>query len=190
MTTHDFNRKFLAQKIKKLRVDQGLSQAKLAERAGFARSTLSKIENGILSPTFEILLKIAHGFGLELTEFLHQENEHGLTGRMVVTKGTPETMVDGHTSRLSPLASQLKNPKFQSYVAEFTCSDIEKFGPWNSHPTQDFLFVLSGTLIFHSEGYEKIALESGDSVHFDGKMRHACLTLPAEICRCIYVFAK
>ncbi len=190
MTTKDLDRDFLALRIKKLRVDQNLSQAELAERAGFARSTLSKIENGILSPTFEILLKIANGFGMELTELLRRENAFGLAGRMVVTKGTPATAVDDHASRLSPLASQLKNPKFQSYLAEFTCSDIDAFGPWNSHPTEDFLFVLSGTLVFHSEGYEKVELVSGDSVHFDGRMQHACLTTLGETCRCLYVFAE
>ena len=180
----------LAQRIKRYRQERNLSQAELAGRAGFARSTLSKIENGSLSPTFEILLKIAQGFGMELSVLVRAEGAAGIAGRMAVTRGTTASLVADGPTRLSPLASQLKNPRFQSYIAEFTCADLDAFGPWNSHPTEDFLYVLSGTLVFHSEGYEKLHLAPGDSLHFDGMMPHACLTLPDEPCRCLYVFSE
>jgi transcriptional regulator with XRE-family HTH domain len=189
-TTNDsIERELLSRRIKLLRVEQNLSQAELAERAGFARSTLSKIENGNLSPTFEILLKIAKGFGTELTELLRSDSAPLLSGRMIVTKGTPAFLVKDHASQISPLAPQLKGRSFQTNVVEFTCTDIADFGPWNSHATEDFLYVLSGDLVFLSEGYEEVMLSTGDSVHFDGNMQHACLAKLGQVCRCIYVFA-
>lgn len=183
------DREFLARKIKSLRVAQNLSQAELAERAGFARSSLSKIENGILSPTFEMLLKIAKGFRIKLTDLLQPESAPVLSSRMIVTRGTPGSTINDRNSRLSPLAPQLKAREFQTYIVEFGCSDLAEFGPWNSHSTEDFLYVLSGELVFMSQGYEEIILSPGDSVHFDGDMPHACLTRAGEVCRCIYVFA-
>jgi len=187
-TSDSIDREFLSRRIKFLRIEQNLSQAELAERAGFARSTLSKIENGNLSPTFEVLLKIAKGFGTELAELLRPDSTPLLSGRMIVTKGTPAFVVKDHASQISPLAPQLKGRSFQTNVVEFTCTDIADFGPWNSHATEDFLYVLSGDLVFLSEGYEEIILSSGDSVHFDGNMQHACLAKPGHVCRCIYVF--
>lgn len=166
-----------------------LSQASLAAKAGFARSTLSKIETGSLSPTFEILLKLAKGFDTELSELLQSAGPEALTGRMIVTRGHVAATVSDQNTRFSPLAPQLRGRKFQSYIVEFTCSEIAEFGPWNSHATEDMLYVLSGELIVLSEGYEEIVLSPGDSVHFDGSMPHACLSRPDQVCRCLYVYA-
>ena len=191
MTGENIDRKALSRRIKLMRIEQDLSQADLAERGGFARSTLSKIENGLLSPTFELLLKVARGLGTELTELLQPE-DHAVrpAGRMIVTRGTPAPVVEDHATRLSPLAPQLKNRGFQPCFVSFTCSDLSEFGPWNSHPTEDFLYVVSGRLAFHSEGYAEVILLPGDSIHFDGSMKHACLAADDEPCRCIYVYCR
>ena len=169
--------------------ERGLSQADLATKAGFARSTLSKIENGQLSPTFEILLKLASGFDVEITELLRPAQPAPLSGRMQVERANQGTFIpDGNTSML-PLASQMKNRRFKSFIVEFTQRSLETFGPWNQHSTEDMLYVLSGVLEFHSDGYTTVNLHPGDSVHFDGSMAHACLAKGDSVCRCLFVFA-
>lgn len=177
----------LGDKIHRWRRARRWTQSDLAERAGVARSTLSKIENGLLSPTFEILLKIARGFDMGIAEFLAPEEQDGLRGRLSIDRGETSAAMEYPNHRLHPLAGQLKGRKFESFVVEFTCRNLEEFGDWNSHETEDMLYVLSGTLEFHSEGYEPFRLETGHSVQFDGRMRHACLSVGAETCRCLYV---
>lgn len=179
----------LSARIRIWRRERGLSQADLASKAGFARSTLSKIENGQLSPTFEILLKLASGFDVEITELLRPALPAPLSGRMQVERANQGTFIpDGNTSML-PLASQMKNRRFKSFVVEFTQHSLEAFGPWNQHNTEDMLYVLSGVLEFHSEGYTTVVLHPGDSLHFDGAMAHACLSGGDLPCRCLFVFA-
>ncbi len=182
----------LSARVYRWRRERGLSQAQLAEKAGFARSTLSKIENGQLSPTFEILLKLAHGFGVDVADLLNTQDKPTLTGRLCVDRGplgeTSEDIIEYANNRLFPLAAQLKGKSFESMVVEFTCSDLEAFGPWNRHDTEDMLYVLSGELAFHSEGYETFTLTPDQSIHFDGRMPHACLSVGSEVCRCLYVF--
>lgn len=177
----------LGEKIYRWRRDRGWTQSDLADRAGVARSTLSKIENGLLSPTFEILLKISRGFGMGIAEFLAPEEQDGLRGRLSIDRGDASTLMEYPNHRLHPLAGQLKGRKFDSFVVEFTCRNLEEFGEWNTHETEDMLYVLSGTLEFHSEGYEPFRLEPGHSVQFDGRMRHACLSVGKSTCRCLYV---
>jgi transcriptional regulator with XRE-family HTH domain len=179
----------LAARIRRWRDARGWNQQDLADRAGVARSTLSKIENGLLSPTFEVLLKLARGFEVDLSELVQSEAP-ALSGRMVIERGTAErTEVAYPNNRLWPLAATLKGRPFQSSLVEFTQTDLVAFGPWNSHPTDDLLLVLSGQLAFHSEGYETVVLTPGDSVHFDGTMSHACLSAGPGPCRCLYVWA-
>lgn len=178
----------LASRIRRWREARGLNQQALADRAGFARSTLSKIENGLLSPTFEILLKLAQGFDCELSDLVRAEVP-ALVGRMVVERGTPGAAINNPNTRLWPLGADLRGRPFQSMLVEFTQGDLAAFGDWNRHDTDDMLHVLSGTLVLHTEGYAPATLHPGDTVHFDGTMPHACLKAGPEPCRCLYVFA-
>lgn len=179
----------LATRIRLWRVARGWNQQHLADRAGFARSTLSKIENGLLSPTFEILLKIARGFDCDLSDLVRPERPH-LAGRMVIERGAPGVPVTDANNRLWPLGAQIKGRAYQAMLVEFTQTDIATFGPWNRHDTDDMLHVLSGRLALHTEGYKTAILGPGDTVHFDGAMPHACLSVGPEVCKCLYVFAE
>jgi transcriptional regulator with XRE-family HTH domain len=179
----------LAVRIRDWRETHGLSQAELAEKAGFARSTLSKIENGQLSPTFEILLKLARGFGVELSELVRNDAPQ-LSARMQIVRGVAGDGIHYDNNHIQPLAGGLKGRSFQTALVTFTTTEIANFGPWNSHETEDMLYVLSGQLVFHSEGYETAILAPGDSLHFDGTMPHACLSGGDGACHCLYVFAQ
>jgi DNA-binding XRE family transcriptional regulator len=60
---------FFAVRLRELRQAADLSQAKLAERAGLGLSTVVQFESGLREPTFETLLKLAEGLGVELAAF-------------------------------------------------------------------------------------------------------------------------
>lgn len=179
----------LAARVYEWRINRGWSQAELAIRGGFARSTLSKIERDQLSPTFELLVKLAQGFGVSVTELLAPGEQRVPRGRLDIDRGEARGAMTYPNHILKPLASDLKGKKFETFLVTFTCRDIAKFGQWNSHRTEDFLFVVSGTLEVHTEGYETFRLEQGQSARFDGQMRHACLAVGEEDCVCLYVCA-
>ncbi|MEI3219752.1 MAG: helix-turn-helix transcriptional regulator [Lachnoclostridium sp.] len=46
----------LKNRLKEIRIEQGLSQAKLAEIVGVSRNTISSIETGQFSPTAKLAL--------------------------------------------------------------------------------------------------------------------------------------
>ncbi|OJG74703.1 hypothetical protein RV10_GL004691 [Enterococcus pallens] len=49
-----------------LRSELGLSQRELAERVGKPQSTIARIENGSMNPSFSVLYEIAAKVGKEL----------------------------------------------------------------------------------------------------------------------------
>lgn len=55
----------LGQNIKLARLRRGFTAEQVAERAGIARSTLSKLENGDSGVSVETLLKVLYTLGLE-----------------------------------------------------------------------------------------------------------------------------
>ncbi len=48
------------------RIEQGLTQAQLAERVGTRQTNISRLERGDINPTLEFMRKIAAGLGKEL----------------------------------------------------------------------------------------------------------------------------
>lgn len=52
------NELILKNRLKEIRAEQGLSQAKLAEIVGVSRNTISSIETGQFSPTAKLALVI------------------------------------------------------------------------------------------------------------------------------------
>ena len=63
-------RRVLGQRIKRLRLQAGLSQEQLAKRSGISRVTLARMELGEHSPRMDTLRAIARGLGCDVKELL------------------------------------------------------------------------------------------------------------------------
>lgn len=60
----------IARRIRLERDARGWSQGQLAEAAGIAKATVSKVERGEMSPTATLLVRLASAFGLTLAGLL------------------------------------------------------------------------------------------------------------------------
>ncbi|EST55370.1 XRE family transcriptional regulator [Brevibacillus panacihumi W25] len=63
--------KMLGERIRSLRLEQGLSQEQLGERSGLHTNYIGQIERGEKNLTLETLLKIARSLGTSLEQLLH-----------------------------------------------------------------------------------------------------------------------
>ena len=65
------NKKYLehfAQRVRVLREEQGISQEKLAERAGLHRTYIGMVERLERNPSLICIYKIANGLGIDVNE--------------------------------------------------------------------------------------------------------------------------
>ncbi len=53
----------LANRLRDLRAEHGLTQAALAERVGVSRKTINTVENGVFVPSALLALKLARALG-------------------------------------------------------------------------------------------------------------------------------
>lgn len=60
--------------IKALRISQGISQNKLAKRAGIAQATLSAIEASTKSPSVETVRLLATALGCQVSDLTESKN--------------------------------------------------------------------------------------------------------------------
>ena len=58
----------LGARVRELRKERDWTLEQAAKKAGLARSTLSKIENGQMSPTYDALKKLATGLGIPVPQ--------------------------------------------------------------------------------------------------------------------------
>ncbi|WP_029040087.1 helix-turn-helix transcriptional regulator [Cucumibacter marinus] len=64
--------------IRVLRFNAGeMTQAALAEKAGVTRQTIVAIEQGRYSPSLEVAFRIAHAFGVPVTEVFQWTPDRG-----------------------------------------------------------------------------------------------------------------
>lgn len=64
-----------ANKLKKLRIESGLTQAQLAQKVGIGASTVGMYESNIRKPSFEVLLKLAIFFNVSIDYLISDEKD-------------------------------------------------------------------------------------------------------------------
>lgn len=155
----------VGKQIRMLRDQRNLSQQALADASGISRNTLSLIERGQTSPTVSTLKSLARALAVNINAFFQPFNEssvvftkadqrphlqldHGALADLGL--GMPEQVVTPLLLRLDPGASS---------------------GEPLAHDGQDFIFCLSGALLYLLDGRGYL-LEPGDSLLFDGRLPH------------------
>lgn len=180
-------RQELGQKIRDLRLERGLTLQDMSKATSVARSTLSKIENGIMSPTFDILQKLAMGFSLDIgTLFSPTPVQHSM-GRRSLTKNGSGPTLSGEHYHHQALASDISKKRVLPFRTRIKARSISDFKALISHDGEVFLFVLNGSIEFYSDLYAPLQMDVGDSIYFDSKMAHAIISISDEDADIIWV---
>jgi len=82
------------------------------------------------------------------------------------------------------LGADLSNKKMHPAIDVVTATALDQVGGMANHSGEEFLLVMEGVLVLHSEHYAPLRLNAGDSIYFDAGMAHAYLTpdgTPARI---------
>ena len=76
----------LGERVRGLRKAKRWTLEQAAGQAGLARSTLSKIENGQMSPTYHALRKLAQGLHISIPQLFTPPARVEANGRMALTR--------------------------------------------------------------------------------------------------------
>ena len=170
--------------IRQRRQELGLSLTETAAQLGVAISTLSKLENGLVPITFQRLDAISRLLKVDMAALLAEtphdtraasvaEKREKFGVRKSVTRAQNAVPVEGGVYTLHFHGSDLLEKHVQPLVAEIRITDIKEYGPYTRHPGEEFNYVLSGEVEFHTDVYAPVRLKVGDSVYFDAEMGHA-----------------
>lgn len=184
----------LGQRLRSMRYAKGWTLERASLAMDLSRSAISKIERGDVTPSFDALLKLAAGFGLEISDLLAgaaapPQHPPAAAGRRSITRTDGGLRHDMQHYRVRMLAQEIRNPAFVPYEFTATCLSLDDFQGWDRHDSEDFIYVLSGTMELHTELYEPVRLRIGESIYFDARVGHRILAVGRRPARGLCVSA-
>ncbi len=179
----------LGERVKQIRQSLGWTLERTSQSTGLARSTLSKIENDQMSPTYDALQKLAAGFEMDITELFVAEAKRHPSGRRAITKHQAGRAHPTPTYSHELLCHDMANKRMLPFRSRISARSFDDFEDWSRHKGEEFIYVLVGEIEVFTEFYESIRLTPGDSIYFDSEMGHACISISEQEAEVLWVSA-
>lgn len=170
----------LGRRVRASRVAQDLTLEVASRLCGVSRSTLSKVENGLMSPTFDVLQKIVLGLKIDLAELFGSTPKLNASGRRAITRKHAGQRHAYRGYQMEVLATDLAHKAMLPFRIRITAHTLDAFDDWGRHEGEEFLYVISGSVCLYSELYAPTQLEAGDSIYFDSRTGHAAVSTSEE----------
>ncbi|CAM3489550.1 HTH cro/C1-type domain-containing protein [Bordetella sputigena] len=180
----------LGKRIRGLRQQAKLTLAEVAERAGFGKAYLSRIENGQKMPPLATLARIAEVLGVEAAGLLAEHSPvHDWRGVSLVRRNERRPTVLGGTAfgyDYLSVSNATHGRALQPFLFTFP-DQIDKY-VFFEHDGEELIHILSGRVEWQI-GMDKFMLEAGDTLHFDSRMPHRGRSLGGPATALVVMYA-
>lgn len=167
--------KQIANRIKELRDIYGISVQEMAKTLNIPESTYADYESGTVDIPVGILYQLAQKFNLELSALLTGE-EPRLHTYSLTRSGRGVSVERRKEYKYQSLASNFIHKKAEPFLVTVEPDPSDAPIHLNSHPGQEFDYVLEGNLQVMLGGRE-ITLNPGDSLFYDSSVQHGMKAL-------------
>ena len=167
--------KQIADRIKGLREISGISAESLSKELGINLKNYLEYESGSLDIPVSFLYKIAQKLDIELSALLSGDNPK-LRVYCIVRNGKGLCVERDKQYKYESLANNFVDKKAEPFLVTVDPEPEGNSANFNSHPGQEFNYVIEGSMKIIIDGHE-IILNEGDSIYFDSSYNHAMIAL-------------
>lgn len=169
----------IGQRIKQLRIKNGLTLEELASRTELSKGFLSQLERDLTSPSISTLSDITEALGLSLSSFFQEEKQEKVVfsnDDFFVDEREDQTITwivpNAQKNDMEPIELTLQ-PNASSFMI-------------SPHEGQEFGYVLQGkvTLI---DGDKSYALKKGQTFYIHGTHQHYLRNDSTQVAKVIWV---
>ena len=157
----------LGAKLKALRAEKGLSQRRLAARAGVSNATVSLIESGRTDPSMGLLKRILDALGVSFAEFFAADSF--VREKFFYRHGELATISDGPITYLQ-VGSDLSASQLQILYERYA-PGADTGQSMLSHDAEEGGVILRGRLEV-TVGDQSQVLSAGDAYRFPSRLPH------------------
>lgn len=163
----------LGDKIRSKRTEQNITLEQLAEKAGVSKGLISQIENNRTVPSLPVLFNIIHSLGEDLKTFFESMHDHVNHSKvLIIRKGEEKEFRKEPVKGFSYKRIIAKN--IVSQTTDVVLLELKK-GAERKQMIQTDAFeckhILKGKVEYQVEE-EKFILNTGDTLFFDGRLKH------------------
>ncbi len=176
----------MGRRVRVLRKDKGLTLVQLAGATDLSHSFLSQLERGLARPSMSSLDRISHALGISQIELMlaaesrdASSDDHGNVHVVRADEG-----VRGPTRKGE--ARTLARGNRGVMTLEWRDSSVEP-GRFFVHDEDEFLFIISGSVLVDLDDRGCELLHAGDSIHYPGGTRHRWSSPDGSVYRAIVV---
>lgn len=176
--------------LRGVRNRMGWTLADVGKRTGLPVSTLSKIENGKMSLSYDKLVRLSEGLDVDISQLVTADpgtSMASVTGRRSITRAGEGTAIETDNYAHLYLVPDLLNKRFIPIIAEIRARTLADFGDLVRHHGEEYAYVLEGSVELHTDIYAPTRLNAGDSIYFDSGMGHAYLAVGPGRCRVLSI---
>jgi len=187
------DRERVGERLRAIRKGHGLTLKDLSARSGVALSTLSKIELGQISVSYEKFAAVARALDVDIAALFDPRASAAPAGgrRPVVVRSTlaaaPSYDAENYDYRM--LATAFPGKRMTPLHGTIVARRLAQFPDYIRHPGQEFVMVLSGRVCIHFETGETIELARQESAYFDSGVGHVYLSTSKADAQVVVVMA-
>ena len=172
----------IGNKIRRLRLQRGLTQEELADRCELSKGFISLLERDLTSPSLDTLNDILESLGSDLPSFFAKnDHEKIVFGEEDIFIKEDEEQLRGRIRWLVPSAQ--KNRMEPILVEMAPGGETVEEDP---HEGEEFGYVLSGSVVIHL-GNKKYKANKGESFYYQANKEHYIENNTDRVARFIWV---
>ena len=150
----------------------------MSAQSGIPVSTLSKVEHDRLTLSYDKLQQLSRRLGMRMSELFAEEeapDDQLVTARRSLGDTEHAVRVETPNSDYYYLCTELRRKRMIPVLAKVRATSLDEFGPLVRHAGEKFFFVVKGRIVLHTEFYDPVVLDEGQSMYIDSTMGHAYL---------------
>lgn len=169
--------------LKSLRNARGWTLKEMSENTDIPVSTLSKVEHDRLTLTYDKLQQLSEKLSIRISDLFSQPgptSEAAVTGRRSIGRPQDALRVETPNYDYFYLCTDLRQKRMVPVLTRIRAKSLSEFGDLVSHSGEEYIHVLEGTIVVHTEFYDPVTLRTGEAIYIDSNMGHAYVA--AEDC--------
>ena len=166
----------LASVMRGIRARNQWTLKQMSEKCGIPVSTLSKVEHDRLTLTYDKLQQVSERLNIPMSDLFAESrnrDETQVTGRRSIGRIEEAVQVTTHNYDYHYLCTDLRHKRMIPIITRIRARSAAEFGDLVKHHGEEFIYVIEGSIEVHTEFYDPMVLERGQSIYLDSSMGHA-----------------
>src|SRR6478672_6002733 len=160
--------------LRELRSHRGWTLKEMSEHSGIPVSTLSKVEHDRLTLTYDKLLQLSQKLNIRMSELFAEGegDEEGVTARRSIGRQEDSIRVTTPNYDYYYLCTEIRKKRMIPVLTKIRAKSLSEFGDLVRHSGEEYVHVLEGQIVVHTEFYDPVVLAEGEGIYIDSNMGH------------------